>query len=439
MKIQILNSITNIFTFPEFGNQTPYDSFRGRVLIGSTLIPAVLVTPFILIRGAWDGYSSPTSLILMFLIIVLFLTPFIYRYTASIVISGVFVNLLSSIVLMVYTYVDGGFFSTTIPWFPILPLFGVFYSGAKYGIAIALLLLLYLIVLYFLHQAGHVPSIDLDESQFVLLYALSISSVLIILLALALLYVAWQKAIQSELEAVNRAKDEFLSGISHELRTPLNSILGFSEILITGYGESLTEKQAEFISNINDSGTHLLALVNGLLDISKIESGTVEFQPSLVRVADLFSATKQFLQDEIKTKEITLVEKFDSSLSATDIFLDEIKIRQVLINLLSNAVRFTPQGGTIEFASSIVNKVLVIKMQDSGPGIPKEFHEKVFDRFFQVHTEYSTKDEGTGLGLAISRRFIEMHGGQIYLDEPVASSGSCFVIEIPLSHSSNSD
>ncbi|HAJ77222.1 MAG TPA: hypothetical protein DCM64_12305 [Gammaproteobacteria bacterium] len=203
----------------------------GKRNLSRSYFGSPLVLPFLIIRGVWVGTASPLFYVLVFVEIVLFSTPFLYRITGSVQLAGGYVILLCALILMVYTFLEGGFYSTAIAWFPILPLFGIFYSGIRFGLIITSILMLNLGFLYYAHITDIVPAVVLSEPQLVLLYLISVSNVLFLLLALAIIYVAWQNALQKELLAANTAKNEFLSGVSHELRTPLNSILGFSDVL----------------------------------------------------------------------------------------------------------------------------------------------------------------------------------------------------------------
>lgn len=398
----------------------------------STLIPAVFIAPFVFLRGNWDGYSSPLTIVLMFVVFALLSAPFCYKFSGSVQLTGLYVNLISSIIAMTYTFYDGGYFSTAIIWIPIIPLFAIFYSGMVYGLIIALLLFLYLVFLFFAHEAGAIPAVVLDEPQLRLLYFISTSAVTAILLTLALLYVRWQKQVQSDLLIANRAKDDFLSGISHELRTPLNSILGFSEVLKKGYVGELTEKQAKYVEYINLSGTHLLELVKGLLDIGKIESGKFKLELTSINMDQFFNLTIALFQEKLKKKRISLEHVIDASLKDMDVQLDETKMRQVLMNLLDNAIKFTPPDGQILLTAQTTNEQLLIEVADSGPGISSEYHDKIFERFFQINETSDIKETGTGLGLAISRHFIEMHGGHISVESDSAEPGTRFICEIPL-------
>lgn len=346
--------------------------------------------------------------------------------------AGGYVILVTAAILIVYTFIEGGFFSTAIAWFPILPLFAIFYSGIRFGLVIASILILDLGFLYYAHNAEIVPIVALTDSQLSVLYLISISAVLFILLALAILYVAWQNAVHKELLTANTAKNEFLSGVSHELRTPLNSILGFSDVLQQRYMGELNPKQSEYVEYIQRSGDHLLALVNDLLDIGKIDSGNIDFNPAPTNVPQLLESVITLLSDRASRKRVSLYCSVSESLDKNPVSIDEMKIRQTLINLLANAVAHTPDEGQVNLHGEVINKFLRLTVSDTGPGIPNEYHDKIFERFFQVNNDTDGKSAGTGLGLAISRRYVELHGGTLTLEETAETSGCYFVCEIPL-------
>jgi signal transduction histidine kinase len=229
-----------------------------------------------------------------------------------------------------------------------------------------------------------------------------------------------------QLEAANRNKSEFLARMSHELRTPLNAILGASELLGDGLFGELNDKQAEYVSDIHQSGRHLLGLINDILDLSKIESGRMELQPSVVSIAALMESSASIIRGFAASKSIQLALRTppaDAAFTA-----DERKVKQIVYNLLSNAVKFTPDGGRIEFGAEMDHDGGVrVWVHDTGPGIPPEHAERIFEEFFQLPGER----EGTGLGLAVARELVVLHGGKIWLDDSEAASGARFVFTLP--------
>jgi signal transduction histidine kinase len=210
------------------------------------------------------------------------------------------------------------------------------------------------------------------------------------------------------------------------LRTPLNAILGASELLGDGLFGELNDKQAEYVSDIHQSGRHLLGLINDILDLSKIESGRMELQPSVVSIAALMESSASIIRGFAASKSIQLALRTppaDAAFTA-----DERKVKQVVYNLLSNAVKFTPDGGRIEFGAEMDHDGGVrVWVHDTGPGIPPEHAERIFEEFFQLPGER----EGTGLGLAVARELVVLHGGKIWLDDSEAASGARFVFTLP--------
>ena len=232
-----------------------------------------------------------------------------------------------------------------------------------------------------------------------------------------------------ELEAASRHKSEFLANMSHELRTPLNAIIGFSEVLSERMFGEINPKQAEYLSDILESGRHLLSLINDILDLSKIEAGRMELEPAEFDLPAAIENTLILMRERAQRRAITVGRTVDGRLGT--ICADERKVKQVLLNLLSNALKFTPEGGKIDVRAEVRDGTAEISVRDTGVGIAVEDQQAVFEEFRQVGTA-AKKVEGTGLGLAISRKFIELHGGKIWVTSTVGS-GSTFTFTLPLS------
>lgn len=424
----MLAAITTYFIDKDDNDLSVGDFYRARLLISSSIVSAVLLLPFALAWGILDQWLSPQFLLLVVALITLTTTPYVFRRSRSITISGIYLNFISTILVMAFAYVDGGLNSTSIPWFPVLPIFGAFFSGKNYGIFIFALLTAFLLSLLYLHSINAVPISTIDELTTLSLYTVSTISSVILLLFVAFNYLSWQGAVREELVKANTVKNEFLSGISHELRTPLNSIVGFSEVLSRSYVGELNEKQARFVNHINSSGDHLLQLVNDLLDISKIEAGQMGFNPEAADVHDLCLESIAMVKGKANDKDISLIVQ-TKELKKVLLKLDKLKIKQVLLNLLSNAIKFTPEGGTVYLNASIDASKLTLIVEDTGPGIPLEHHSSVFERFYQIHHNTDDKDPGTGLGLSLSQHYTEMHGGKIYLCNE--AQGAKFICELP--------
>ncbi len=233
----------------------------------------------------------------------------------------------------------------------------------------------------------------------------------------------------AQLEAASRHKSEFLANMSHELRTPLNAIIGFSEILAEKMFGDINEKQTEYLQDILESGRHLLSLINDILDLSKIEAGRMELELSEFDLPQAIENALILVRERASRRGIRLGSTIDPRLAKID--GDERKVKQVLLNLLSNALKFTPEGGRIDVHARLDGDGAEVSVADTGIGIAPEDQAAVFEEFRQVGTA-DKKAEGTGLGLALSRKFIELHGGRIWVKSQVGA-GSTFSFTLPLS------
>jgi signal transduction histidine kinase len=234
---------------------------------------------------------------------------------------------------------------------------------------------------------------------------------------------------RQELEAASRHKSEFLANMSHELRTPLNAIIGFSEVLGERMFGELNDKQSEYVQDILSSGRHLLALINDILDLSKVEAGRMELELSRFDLPAAIGSAVILVRERATRHGLALELSVDDRLGP---FVgDERKIRQVLLNLLSNAVKFTPEGGRIQVRAAPADDAVEISVSDTGIGIAPEDQEAIFQEFRQVGTDYARKREGTGLGLALARRFVDLHGGRIWVKSR-PGEGSTFTFTLPV-------
>ena len=230
-----------------------------------------------------------------------------------------------------------------------------------------------------------------------------------------------------QLEAASQHKSEFLANMSHELRTPLNAVIGFSEVLIERMFGELNDKQDEYLRDIHASGTHLLSLINDILDLSKIEAGRMELAPTDFDLPTTLDNAMTLVRERAGRRSIALHLAVDERLG--HIRADERKIRQVALNLLSNAIKFTPEGGRIEVRAAAGDRLVEVSVSDNGVGIAPEDQEAIFEEFRQVGAG-PAKQEGTGLGLALSRKFVELHGGRIWVSSR-PGVGSTFTFTIP--------
>jgi GAF domain-containing protein len=231
-----------------------------------------------------------------------------------------------------------------------------------------------------------------------------------------------------QLEVASQHKSEFLANMSHELRTPLNAIIGFSEVLTDRMFGDLSEKQEEYLKDIYASGTHLLSLINDILDLSKIEAGRMELELTDFHLPTALDNALTLVRERAGRRSITLQTSVDERLG--EVRADERKIRQVVLNLLSNAIKFTPEGGRIEVAAVPKDGSVEVSVSDTGVGIALEDQEAVFEEFRQVGTS-AAKQEGTGLGLALCRKFVELHGGRIWVKSQLGQ-GATFTFTVPV-------
>ena len=234
----------------------------------------------------------------------------------------------------------------------------------------------------------------------------------------------------AQLDRANHAKSDFLANMSHELRTPLNAIIGFSEVLGQRYFGELNEKQDEYVRDILASGQHQLALINDILDLSKVEAGRMELQVSAFSLVAAVDVGLTMIRERASLKEIALVSDIEPSVDR--ITADERKIKQVLFNLLSNAVKFTPIGGAITLLARPGAAGIVISVQDTGVGIAPEDQARVFEEFQQARSG-QREEASTGLGLTLARKFVELHGGRIWVESEVGT-GSTFLFTLPVAH-----
>jgi two-component system, NtrC family, sensor kinase len=232
-----------------------------------------------------------------------------------------------------------------------------------------------------------------------------------------------------QLEAASRHKSEFLASMSHELRTPLNAILGFSEVLAERMFGEVNAKQAEYLQDILSSGRHLLSLINDILDLSKVEAGRLELELGRFHLPTALDNALTLVRERATRHGISLTQTVDPGVA--DIVADERKVKQILLNLLSNAVKFTPEGGRVGLTATAAESVVTIAVSDTGIGIAPEDQAAIFEEFRQVGRDDTRTQEGTGLGLTLAKKFVELHGGRIWLQSQVGQ-GSTFSFTLPV-------
>ena len=231
-----------------------------------------------------------------------------------------------------------------------------------------------------------------------------------------------------QLEIANQHKSEFLASMSHELRTPLNAIIGFSEVLLERLFGDLNDKQEDYLKDVLTSGKHLLSLINDILDLSKVEAGKMELDAGSFSLREALETGLTMIKERAANHGIRLTLEVQDGIDIVE--ADERKIKQALFNLLSNAIKFTPDGGSISVSARLAGDMVEVSVADTGIGIAPEDQPKVFEEFQQVG-QSAAKVEGTGLGLPLAKRFVELHGGQMWLrSEP--GQGSTFSFSLPL-------
>ncbi len=230
-----------------------------------------------------------------------------------------------------------------------------------------------------------------------------------------------------QLDVASRHKSEFLANMSHELRTPLNAIIGFSEVLKEGLTGPLTEKQIEYLSDILGAGKHLLSLINDILDLSKIEAGHMELERTRFSLREALQNGVTMVRERATRHHIRL--SLDIAPDVNFVEADERKMKQTIFNLLSNAMKFTPDGGRVEVRAVCLSGVVEVSVHDTGIGIASEDLGRIFQEFQQAGRIEGRSQEGTGLGLPLAKRFVEMHGGRIWVESELGK-GSTFTFTL---------
>ena len=388
-------------------------------------------------------------------------------------------------VLFFYLFYTGGVDHSVHLWFYTFLLFSFFLLGSQKGTA-AIFLLLGLSMLALSLNDGF-QSMAIYSIRFQIRFVAST----MVLIIFAYFFESTRKAAQEELtvknteleekivegkvaakalkqakktaEAANRAKSEFLANMSHELRTPLNHIIGFTELVVDKNFGDLNETQEEYLTDALQGSRHLLSLINDILDLSKVEAGKLELEPTDVGLKILLKNSLVMIAEKAMKHNIKLSTHIDGI--PETITADERKLKQILYNLLSNAVKFTPDGGKVDLEAQMVDCVIqggrrredpeglqVIKVQvkgepvhnrksrkclqisvsDTGIGIKSEDQGHIFNPFNQVENSASRRFQGTGLGLSLSKSLVELHGGRIWVESEGEGKGSIFSFIIPL-------
>ena len=233
-------------------------------------------------------------------------------------------------------------------------------------------------------------------------------------------------------ETASNAKSEFLANMSHELRTPLNHIIGFTELVIDGRQGDLNKIQEEYLSNVLQSSRHLLSLVNDILDLSKVEAGKTEMKPAPVNLKHVMQNSLIMVKEKAAKQGIRL--SLDTDGIPETITADERKLKQILYNLMANAVKFTPDRGNVNCTARHLDSdgCVEISVTDTGIGLKPNDLERIFDPFEQVNGSAGRQYKGTGLGLSLTKKLVELHGGRIWAESAGEGKGSKFSFTLPV-------
>ncbi len=237
--------------------------------------------------------------------------------------------------------------------------------------------------------------------------------------------------LRDEAEAASAAKSGFLTNMSHELRTPLTAVIGFSDLLGDQLFGKLNEKQLGYVKEISAAGRHLLRLINDILDLAKVESGKMEIRMSPVDLSELLGHCLIMIRETAVKRGLAVDLKVSEQLYEEKILADDVRLKQIVMNLLSNAAKFTPAGGKIRLEAEILGEEILVSVSDTGVGLKRNDQERIFQAFEQLDSSFSRQQQGSGLGLALVRKLVELHGGRIWVESEGEGHGSTFRIVFP--------
>lgn len=398
--------------------------YRSRILVMVSLSAAVILIPFCIARYVYQGIH-PYPVILTAIVLLCITTPKILSISKSIEYTGVYFTLPGSVGFAALCFVDGGLQSPTLFALPIVPLFGIFFSGFGLGLVLLTIICIALGILILFPDSALISAVPLSPTVRDYFFAASTVSASLVLISMAYFFVQWQQLVRQGLLTANRSKNEFLSGMSHEIRTPLNSIMGFADVLSQGYSGELNTQQKKYVEHILNGSEHLSSLIDDFLDISNIEENRIDLSIEQIKL-------NPFLEECVASvrRNDTPSVMLDLDCSPDVLLADKTRFRQIILNLLNNAMKFTPKQGQVSLCVENNFQSTDFIIQDTGPGVPLEYREKIFTKFYQVSSTLSSKTKGSGLGLFISKRLAEMHGGKLLLDAEY-KDGARFVLSLP--------
>lgn len=427
-------------------NDTLTHSYAKNIM-GCAFI-TVLATPiYAMLYYSLDCSQSAVIILLGGFIVIAAALSF--KYTASLFLTREIIVGTLFVTLVWLTYHLGGIFSPPAFWLVLPPLMAIFFGGLRDGFFWATICL-YALITFFTLEHMQVPFPPSHVTNSLALQTVSIGGLIIIIVCLVYFFEQGKREaaldisetnqqlqitkveaenLAKKAEIANRLKTEFLANMSHELRTPLNAIIGFSDLMLSGKVGPVAKGHQEYLGDILSSAHHLLELINDILDLSKIETGKMMFHPESVDLKTLVREVANILNTLIKQKHLEFT--IDIHPQLTHVVTDPRKLKQVLYNYLSNAIKFTPMSGKVKIIiAPFNNNQFKIEVIDSGIGIRKEDLEKLFVEFQQLDSAFTKRYAGTGLGLALTRRIVEAQGGYVGVKSEVGK-GSAFYAVLP--------
>ena len=427
----LLDKIYEFFIPGQIRRSENDDFYEAKTIVLVSLSVGTIILLFMLNRIRLNGMLSLPAIVLATAAMAVFTVPLMLKLSESLNYSIVTLILVLMALIMALTYITGGPMSPSLVFVPAFPMGSIMFVSFQFGILMAVIWCVYLVFLFWSFLVGNLPDPSLSTAALAMLHITTTVATGVVFGVLGGLHLSWQKGMRKLLEQASNAKSEFLSGMSHELRTPLNAIMGFSDLLNRGFAHEDSEKQADYINNIHESSRHMLALVNDLLDIAKIESGEIVLHPEPAELKGLITEPVQIMQESAAAKDVDIKLELDTVIENEVAYLDVRKFKQILLNLLSNAIKFSPDHGSIYLCVKIEGENIKVSVKDEGLGIRPEDAERIFEKFYQVNNETTNKTVGTGLGLPISKMFAELHHGTLSVQENDSSSGACLVLTLP--------